>query len=85
MTARAGVERTTLQLKVIDSTKAPSRPTIMFRWGAIAAIMFRCNAIGVSTPGIRVPVVMLLFGPVETLLQRLFTSWGTALAEHAEG
>ena len=27
MTARAGVEPTTLRLKVIDSTKAPSRPT----------------------------------------------------------
>src|SRR6218665_530889 len=28
VTARAGVEPTTLQLKVIDSTKAPSRPTM---------------------------------------------------------
>ena len=27
VTARAGVEPTTLRLKVIDSTKAPSRPT----------------------------------------------------------
>src|SRR6218665_3354116 len=29
VTARAGVEPTTLRLKVIDSTNAPSRPTIM--------------------------------------------------------
>ena|SRR6218665_521468 len=29
MTARAGVEPTTLRLKVIDSTKAPSRPTTL--------------------------------------------------------
>ena len=28
VTARAGVELMTLRLKVIDSTKAPSRPTI---------------------------------------------------------
>src|SRR6218665_2025114 len=30
VTARAGVEPTTLRLKVIDSTKAPSRPIIAF-------------------------------------------------------
>src|SRR6218665_809516 len=30
VTARAGVEPTTLRLKVVDSTKAPSRPTILF-------------------------------------------------------
>ena len=29
MAARAGVEPTTLRMKVIDSTKAPSRPTIL--------------------------------------------------------
>ena len=29
MTARAGVEPTTLRLKVVDSAKAPSRPTMM--------------------------------------------------------
>ena len=31
MTARAGIEPTTLRLKVIDSTKAPSRPTHILR------------------------------------------------------
>ena len=41
MTARAGVEPTILRLKVIDSTKAPSRPTnryffVTVRAGALA-------------------------------------------------
>src|SRR6218665_3865146 len=31
VTARAGVEPTTLRLKVIDSTKAPTRPTNIFQ------------------------------------------------------
>ena len=30
MAARAGVEPTTLRLKVIDSTNAPPRPTYIF-------------------------------------------------------
>ena len=30
MAARVGVEPTTLRLKAIDSTKAPSRPRVMY-------------------------------------------------------
>src|SRR6218665_238715 len=40
MTARAGVEPTTLRLKVIDSTKAPSRLT-----GAITSHLLRIPAL----------------------------------------
>src|SRR6218665_3326271 len=51
VTARAGVEPTTLRLKVIDSTKAPSRPTLcLYLFMPLTIFVRVCLSVGLRSP-----------------------------------